>query len=392
MPQSLSRTTRLQLAQLEARDVPSRTLFVDNTMPPLNAYTTIQAAVDAARRGDEIVVADGTYPEEVTFRDNKDNITLRAENPLTAIIEAPATVTGSQAIVSIEGAKKVTVRGFTITGPAQQANGLLYGVAVFDGGSATIKDNLITSIQNNPLSGSQLGIGVLVYGVGRRATADIEGNTIDDYQKGGVLVFGPKADAEVSDNVITGTGATPLIAQNGVEVSTGASAEIEDNQISGNEYTGTQATFAAGILLTAAGRVTVSDNHLFENTVGVAAFSTNGVTISGNHVFNNRADGIQLAGVDRGFVTDNCVYDNDADGIVLDDTTRVKVRGNRVHDNGRDGLVLTHGSAGNQVFFNILFDNGGKDAFDDTIGNGTAGTANHWFHNCFVTFNNPGLR
>lgn len=182
-----------------------------------------------------------------------------------------------------------------------------------------------------------------------------------------------------------------MIAQNGVEVSTGATAEIEDNSISANVYTGTE-TFAAGVLLTSAGRVTVSDNRLFENTVGVAAFFTNGVTISCNRVYDNVADGIQLAGVDRGFVTDNRVEENGIDGIVLDDTTRVKVRGNRVQENGRDGLVLTNGSEGNQVFCNILCGNGGYDAFDDTTGNGTGGTANHWFHNDIGSTNGPRLR
>lgn len=393
MPHPSSRPTRLQLALLEARDVPSRTLFVDDdrVQIPSAAFTSIQAAVDAARRGDDIVVAPGVYREQVTFDADKDGITLKSRNPRQAVIEAPAVLGGSQAIVSIEGADRVTVRGFTITGPAQQADGLLYGVLVFDGGSAEIENNLITKIRNNPLNGNQLGHGILVFGDGRRTTAEIEGNTITDYQKGGVLVFGPDADAEVSDNVIRGVGPTGVIAQNGVEVSTGASAEIEDNSISANVYTGTE-TFAAGVLLTAADRVTVSDNRLFANTVGVAAFFTDGVTISDNRVFGNFADGIQLAGVDRGRVTDNRVTENGGDGIVLDDTTRVRVSDNRVTENGGDGLVLTNGSADNRVSDNFLRWNAGFDAFDDTTGCGTGGTANHWFGNRIGTKNRPGLR
>ena len=51
--------SRLRFELLEARDVPSRTLFVDDDRAqiPSAAFTSIQAAVDAARRGDDIVVA-----------------------------------------------------------------------------------------------------------------------------------------------------------------------------------------------------------------------------------------------------------------------------------------------------------------------------------------------
>ncbi len=386
-------TAHLSLDTLETREVPSRTLFVDDdrVQIPSAGFTSIQAAVNAARRGDEIVVAPGVYREEVKFSEDKDNITLRARNPRLAVIEAPATLTGSQAIVSVEGADKVTVRGFTITGPAQQADGLLYGVVVFDGGSVALENNLITRIRNNPLSGTQLGIGVLVYGDGRRTTATLEGNTISDYQKGGVLVYGPDADARIHENTIRGAGPTGLIAQNGVEVSTGASATLTDNSISGNVYTGTE-TFGAGVLVTAADRVTVAGNRVFDNGSGIAVFDTVGVVISCNRVFDNTGDGIDLIGVDRGFVTGNRVEGNGADGILLSGTTWVKVADNCVRENGGDGLVLTNGSADNMIFFNSLRGNFGVDAFDDTVGNGTAGTANRWFLNDIGSTNGPRLR
>jgi parallel beta-helix repeat protein len=124
----------------------------------------------------------------------------------------------------------------------------------------------------------------------------------------------------------------------------------------------------------------------------VAVFNTGGVIVSGNRVSDNTADGVQLAGVSGGLVVGNRVENNGTDGVVLDDTTGVLVFDNAVRRNGGDGLVLTNGSAGNVIFFNDLRQNDGFDAFDDTTGPLTGGTANLWFLNRIGTKNVPGLR
>ena len=80
-------------------------------------YSTIQAAVNAAAPGSEIVVCAGTYVEQITVPTGKDNLTLRSDKALTAIIKAPSILTGGKAIVDVAGAHNVTIRAFTITGP-----------------------------------------------------------------------------------------------------------------------------------------------------------------------------------------------------------------------------------------------------------------------------------
>src|SRR6201984_3555495 len=55
-------------------------------------YASIQAAVLAANPGTEIVVCAGTYTEQVRIPVGKDNLTLRSEKPLAAIIKAPPTM------------------------------------------------------------------------------------------------------------------------------------------------------------------------------------------------------------------------------------------------------------------------------------------------------------
>ena len=48
-------------------------------------FTTVQAAIQAAGQGDEVVILDaGRYAEQVTIDSTKNGLVLRSENPLAA--------------------------------------------------------------------------------------------------------------------------------------------------------------------------------------------------------------------------------------------------------------------------------------------------------------------
>src|SRR5205814_2347274 len=129
-------------------------------------YQTVQEAVDAAFTGDRINVCPGTYVEQVTIPAGKDNIQLRSVGHWQAVIQAPPMMTDPKAIVRVNGAHNVTILAFTITGPGGSGcNSLRYGVRVDETGSADILGNHITQIRDNPFSGCQNGVAVLV---GRR--------------------------------------------------------------------------------------------------------------------------------------------------------------------------------------------------------------------------------
>ena len=381
---------RLTLAPLDDRIVPA-VLFVDDDRAQFRnaAFTTIQAAVNASSPNDTISVAPGSYREQVTVPADKDGLSIISDRHQRAVIQAPQAMSGSKAIVLVDGAERVTIRGFTITGPSPNVD---FGVQVTNGGSATIRDNRITGIRGVTLTGAQTGIGVVVGGTGgATGSADIFRNEIGDYQKGGVIVANAGSQATVRDNRITGSGATSLVAQNGIQVNDGARAMITDNKISNHVYTGTGAE-AAGIVTADAGTLVITDNWVVGNQDGILIEGGSGVVIRKNKVLDSRLDGIVLNEVSGAAVFGNQVTGSGRDGIFVADTFHAVFVDNRVRDNKRDGLHVEGTSKNLAIFGNHLRGNTRFDAFDDTTGDGTAGTANVWFGNSIGTKNRAGLK
>ena len=351
--------------------------------------STIQAAVDAADEGDTILVAKGVYSEQVTIPADKDGLTIRSQGQYKAVVQAPETMSGSKAIILVDGAERVTIRGLTVTGPSSEVD---FGIQVSGGGSATIRDNLIEKIRGEELSGAQTGIGVVIGGSdGAIGSAKVFDNIIRDYQKGGVIVANEGSHATIRDNRITGSGPTDLVAQNGIQVSDGASAVIAGNSIRGHAYTGEGAE-AAGIITSDSGTVVVTGNKLFDNQDGILIEGGAGISLLGNTVRGSLLDGIVLNEVTGAFVSGNRVTDSERDGIFVVDSTNAVFVGNNVRGNGRDGMHVEGLSKNLTFVFNHFRGNEGFDAFDGTSGNGTAGTANLWFGNHIGTKSPSGLK
>jgi parallel beta-helix repeat protein len=421
--------TRLDLEKLEDRWVPS-TLHVDpsglfNGHP---AFTTIQAAVNAANAGDTILVDPGTYKEQVTFSgSSKNNIDLAAQSG-TPVIKTPQTLTGSKAIVDVNASTGVTIQGFKIAGPSNgAARSISAGVMIEGGGSATVNNNVITGIQDNTFDGTQNGVGIQVgrftSGTPTTGTATITDNTINNYQKGGIVVTNTGSNASISDNVINGAGSTGVVAQNGIEISAGATGTVADNTVKNNIYNSpvSPAQFAAsGILIDQAGNnVNVSNNTVTNNDAGIWVLDTSNAAITDNNVSGSTYFGIALDIISTGdsndTVKDNVSNHNTGDGIDLFGAANSTVNGNTTSSNGGNGIMLDQGSTHNTVNNNVSKSNAGIgilmtaatssnsitnntllnnivfDAEDLSVGTGTGGTANTWTNNTTGTKNPGGL-
>jgi len=347
---------------LEGRRLLS-TFTVDDDLKqcPDADFTSIQAAVNAAAPGDRIEVCPGTYQEQVTIPIGKDNLKLVSEKHWKATIQAPATLVGLKAIVEVD-AKNVLIDGFTIAGPSQNVQ---VGVLIDQGGSARVRDNHITDIRHQPLDGVQEVIAVYV----RHGTGTIVENLIDDYQKGGVLVANADSFAEVAFNTVRGVGPTGVIAQNGIQVSNGATADVHNNSVSDNLYTGADSA-AGGIILVDSGPSTkVRNNDVTRNDKGIALSGAINAIVTGNSVSRSTEDGISL----------------------LDGTTGSLIANNESRKNGLDGIFVDSTSTNNTIRNNELKQNRLFDAEDQSHGAGTAGTANTWKNNEGKTSSPPGL-
>ena len=109
----------------------------------------------------------------------------------------------------------------------------------------------------------------------------ISGNTVSSYQKNGITVtntIGSETlvtSASVLNNVVTGEGHIDYIAQNGIQISRGATGVVKGNTVSGNWYT-PAGTTACGLLLFEARGVKTTNNTLFDNEKNLCNFGRGG--------------------------------------------------------------------------------------------------------------------
>lgn len=313
----------------------STTLLVDDdkVQCPNAAFTSIQAAVNAASRGDRINVCPGTYREQVQV--NK-ALTIRGIEvanqhlslimPNAVLANSTSTATGNPiaAIVLVEGTDKVTLTHLAVDGAN---NGLadcatnLVGI-YYRNASGTINDMAVRNIQLAPaLFGCQAGLGVLVQsGGGRRSNVDILDSSIHDYQKNGIVASEVGTEVHISGNAVTGIGPTPQIAQNGIQISFGAKGTIDNNSVINHLYsqctTVSCAFFSANILIFDSDGVSIQRNSTGNAQVNVY-YQGNRGEVSHNTIFQSPVfDGIDLVG-DRNRASVNNVKNSGAQGVYV---------------------------------------------------------------------------
>jgi len=218
-----------------------------------------------------------------------------------------------------------------------------------------ISNNDIKGIRHGPVNGPNYG---LQSGVGIRVTArsgatsdvDITGNTVTDYQKNGMVITnfygGASVNADIDDNTVAGVGPTTVIAQNGIQVSSGADATITRNDVSGHDYT--PFTFAAvGLLIIDAGTLLADDNDVYNNMEGMYLQQTDDAVVTNNTFTNNYDASIFI------YLSNDGVYDfNVFNGVpassygiyVYDVSTGNRARNNQYLSNAY-GVVVDY-SAG----------------------------------------------
>ena len=260
----------------------------------------------------------GTYNTQITITGG--TVTLEPVSGTVTIQPSQLSFDsyGLANIIDILGGT-VTVQDLTISGQTAGASQTINsGISVGGGAIATLSDNTITYISEVPINGDQNGraIQVGISGIldcsgttgpdnpctATPGTATITGNTINNYQKAGITVDGAGSSATISDNTVTGVGAVASApAQNGIEITFGATATVSANSVSDNTYTGSGSgnnletqNQACGVLTyQASGTNDISSNTLSSNDIGVCMYLDTGTdTVSSNTISGSTFDGI----------------------------------------------------------------------------------------------------
>ena len=306
------------------------------------AYTTIQAAVNAASAGNTVNVCPGIYDEQVVI-DGKD-LTLQGAGDTTVISPSSASqlssvyTTGTQTgaffngiaiagIIDVRnvGAAGVTIRDLKVDGEAVTSlpAGAGHVSGVVFGETGGLVDNVTVEDTNQVSPASVRTYSMWFDAVGGAPVSVEVGNSRAIlYGRNGINGRGDSMTVNFHDNTITGPGMVgPDQVPNGVLLISGAGGEVKDNTVSENHYTG--ATFlGSGVLLfQARDGIVVSGNEIFDTDDAVIINATDLATVEDNDLRGNvKGVRIEAGSAGNNTVTKNLITSNTLVGIEVSDT------------------------------------------------------------------------
>ncbi|AKH99519.1 type I secretion C-terminal target domain [Hoeflea sp. IMCC20628] len=266
----------------------------------VGTFEKIQDGIDVAGTGYTVEVHAGVYTEQVQI--STDNLTLVGIG--NVVIEAPSaglvqTSTDPQSgkalysVLTVEGAENVSIELISIDGnwqAGQIAGGADFNGIVFADASGSIDNVQVLEIGDTPIneatgqvSGNQRGNAILVTnGAGLPNAISVTNTTVTEFQKTGMIFR--NADVTTNGNTIT-TVSQAVMAQNGIQMSSGSTGTLSGNTISGLGYTGAGAWSVVAILVFDASGLIINGNSYTgtsDNDVGVYLINSSGGTVSAN--------------------------------------------------------------------------------------------------------------
>ena len=217
----------------------------------------------------------------------------------------------------------------------------------------------------------------------------VQGFTVRNHLESGINLSAGAQHNVVRHNVASGNGFGIQLA------SAGTGNAVVQNVSTGNAFAGISNVSSEG--------TTIANNATSQNgRNGIVVARPHGsyaalsATVAYNHSSGNGTAGIALIHGGGSAVSHNHLSGNAQDGIVLHESFDNVLEHNRSTTNGLDGIgVKDHPgmplSARNVIGSNQVLNNAEHDCHDESVGAGTAGTANVWEHNHAETENRPGL-
>jgi hypothetical protein len=344
---------------------------------PGTHYTTIQAAVNAAGVT-TVSVCPGTYPEQVTITKN---LTLRGIADGTsdaAVVVVPAGGLVTNGVTDIFGnptATQIFVQNATVNILRISVDGANDGLTdcsidamgiYYQNASGTITENAVRNVLLAPaLQGCQDGLAINVESNTGTPAVTVSNNSVRNYDKNGITASGPDTgspgpNVTVTGNTVIGLGATTVIAQNGIQISYGATGKVTNNRVIDDIYINPpncapSCTGSSGILIFGSANVTVANNTVESTQFGIvpvtesASLTANGTIVSLNHVGGTQLyDAIDLCS-DWNTAQANIIDGGEESGIHVDGEcspstgSGTTVTGNRINE-ACAGVLLGTGS------------------------------------------------
>jgi len=304
---------------------------------PEGGNQTIQQAVNNATPGDTIIVADGTYTENVDV--NVDHLTIRSQNGSANCIVNAANPNDHVFKVA---ADYVNISGFTATGATGTSFSGIY----------------LNSAQHCKIS---------------------ENNASGNY-------YGIYLDSS-SDNTLTEN--TANSNEYGIDLYSSSDNTLTNNTANSNTYYGIWLCFLSD-------NNTLTSNIANSNEYGIWLSSSNSNTLTEN-IANSNGCGIHL----WWWSSDNTLTNNTANsnkhGIWLCSSTNNNVSCNWVQNNTEAGFYLVHGSTGNTIANNSIIANGvvkGDGSYQWQFRNNQSdevSTADNWWGTADTTIINASI-
>jgi hypothetical protein len=310
------------------------TVWVSSTgtvKPPFNScaspgYNAIQEAINVNAPATTIHVCKGTYKEQLTISkpiaiagEAGESILELPASPANSVgacdVQEPGSEEQDQVTICMKGTVKIS--GLTINSKwtALDCAKQFYGVLVGGGAALTMTSSSILHAGAEPINGCQQGVGLQIGHNKNKQVgiATLSGDTITGYQKNGMTIDGPGSTATINKQTKVTSAITNQIAQNGIQVSRGATAKISETTIEGNECAvascGANSTGfspwqeeedATGILFYLSGKgSSVMKNAINGNDIGVYHLAQEETTspqttLTANKLSGNRYWGIAL--------------------------------------------------------------------------------------------------
>jgi len=328
-----------------------------------DAFASIQNGVDRVADDGVITVLPGTYAEQVVI---DHSVSIAGSGDPTIAMPAG----GLEGWTLEEGDRTVYPMMIAYGGLADTNNHItdtnsirvnIDGLLLNAGGTAdslfttgilfrnclesSLRDNQISGLL--PSSGFKETAGIVVYG---NSDVVLDSNDVSEWTRLGIGILGddgvqPDPTATVTGNTIVGRGTLGAgdPVPNGVQISGGASAVVEQNVISDVEYTPLDASAAAIFVVEAASTVEIRGNEIDDCEACVYGLSTDSLLIEGLNIFTGN-EGLVLDGCDNASLINN-TFDGNNQAIYVTNSSNVNVLSNGLINNAVgvavDGLVQT---------------------------------------------------